>query len=145
MGWRVWRALRERPEIEFVLCDLPQGVRAIHASDGQHQAILVSRNLSPAERLAAVAHELVHVERGGSGHHPDAPATWGPAVAVEERRVNDIVARRLVPPDRLAEFVQRRLSAHDRVTAADVAEEFDVPQDVAERAMRLAQMEGRAA
>lgn len=137
MGWRPWRALRERPEIEFELCDLPDGVRAIHATDGDHEAILVSRGLSPAERLAALAHELVHAERGGSGHTLGAPATWGAAVALEEQRVDRIVAGRLVPHERLIDFVSRRLTAHERVTAADVAEEFGVPVGVAEQAMRL--------
>lgn len=145
MGWRPWRALRERSEIEFALTDLPEGVRAIHATDGRHQAILVSRRLSPADRLAALAHELVHVERGGSGHRPGAPAPLAEAVALEEQRVDRIVARRLVPSERLLAFVDRRLTAHDRVTAADVAEEFDVPIDVAERAMTLARQEGRVA
>lgn len=127
--------LRDRPEVEFVLCDLPAGVRAIHARRGPDRAILVSRALSPADRLAALAHELVHDERGSAGHDPHHPH-WAPCVAREERRVDDIVARRLVPPAELQAFVDATADI-EPVTALGVAEEFEVAEHVAERALDL--------
>jgi hypothetical protein len=133
--WRPWRALRERSTIEFMLCDLPPGVRAIYGRRGDDEAIIVNQTLTPAERLAAIAHELVHVERGGSGHCAGAPQSWGAVVAREEARVDRIVAERLVPLGRLADFVTARAEL-EGVTAEHAAEEFGVPADVAERAMR---------
>jgi hypothetical protein len=133
-----WRALRERPEIEFLLCDLPDGVKAIYAQRGDDRAILVSRRLGAAERLAAVAHELAHDDRGGGCHHPDLPPLLRVATVREEARVQAIVADQLVPPTALAEFVERR-SEVEHVVAWMVAEEFGVPADVASLALdRLA-------
>lgn len=130
-----WRTLRERPEIEYVLCDLPPGVKAIYATRGEDKAILINRSLGPAERLAALAHELVHDDHGGGCHHPDAPPLLHVATAREEARVHGIVADQLVPPDRLQDFVERR-SEFEYVLAHHVADEFDVPVDVADLALQ---------
>lgn len=135
MAERPWRTLRERPEIEFMLCPLPDGVRAIYATQGGHRAILVNRDLPPAERLAAIAHELVHDERGHAGHDPQAPEALRVAVAREECRVEQIVADQLVPPVELRAYVRRACTVGS-VRAQDVAEEFDCPIDVADRALR---------
>jgi Zn-dependent peptidase ImmA (M78 family) len=134
--WHPWRDVRERAQIEVVLCDLPVGVRAVYARRGPDEAILLDRQLSPVERRAALAHELVHAERGGSGHVVDAPAQWAPVVRREEARVDDIVAERLIPLGALAELVERRVDI-EPVTADVVASEFGVPVDAAERALRL--------
>lgn len=133
MAEKPWRTLRERPEIEFVLCDLPAGARAIYATRGGQRAILVSRHLDPAERLAALAHELVHDDRGGGCHALEGSDPV--ATAREELRVDRIVADQLVPQDRLADFVRRACTVGS-VRAFDVAEEFEVPVDVADRALR---------
>lgn len=143
MAERPWRMLRDRPEIEFLLCDLPPGVRAIHARRGEDRAILISRALSPADRLAALAHELVHDERGHAGHHPDHPH-WAPCVAREENRVDNIVAGRLLPPDELAVYVDV-LAEFEPVTALAVALEFDVPEHVAQRALEQLAEQRRSA
>jgi Zn-dependent peptidase ImmA (M78 family) len=134
VAWHPWRALRAREHLEVVVCDLPAGLRAVYASDGDDEAILLSRSLSRAERRAALAHELVHAERGGSGHAADAPDGWATVVAREEARVDDIVARRLVPLGSLRDLVERRAEV-EPITAEVAAGEFDVPAEVAARAM----------
>lgn len=91
-----------------------------------------------------MAHELVHDERGGGCHRADLPAHMRPEVAREERRVDDIVAARLVPLDDLEAFVAATVDAGDAVTAGDVAEAFEVPFEVADRAVRLLLLDQRA-
>lgn len=134
--WRPWRALRDRPDVDFVLADFPPGpVRALYVHQRDKHLILIDRSLCPAERLAALAHELAHIERGGAGHAPGLPDGLATLVAREEHRVDAIVACRLVPADELAAFVDRR-SEVGPVTTAMVGDEFGVPEQVAERAMQ---------
>lgn len=132
---RAWRTLRERSDIEFVLCDLPPGCRAIYATRDGHRAILVSRDLNPAERLAALAHELHHDTRGGGCHDPDLPPLLRVVTAKEERIVNGLVADELLPTYRLRPYVEARAEL-GMVLAREVAEDFDVPVDVADLALR---------
>lgn len=99
--------------------------------------ILLDRSLSDTQRRTVLLHELVHLERG-SVRHDGAPAAWEAVVAREEETVENIVADRLVPVGDLRAFVRRCLSIEDYVTALDVAHEFGVPVDVAERACRRA-------
>lgn len=135
MAERPWRVLRDRPEIELVLCDLPPGVKAIHAQRGEDRAILVSRSLDPAERLAAICHELHHDARGGGCHHPDAPPLLQVAAIREERRVDALVADDLLPPERLEPYVRQRAEL-GMVLAREVAEDFEVPIEVADLALQ---------
>ncbi|WCO68681.1 hypothetical protein PO878_08060 [Iamia majanohamensis] len=115
---------------------LPAGVRALCAvADDGHQAILVNRDLPPAERLAALAHELVHLERGGGCHRPGLHDRLRPLRAREEAQVDRIVARRLVPLDLLEAWAAARAEVGP-VTTRDVADEFEVPLAVALEAMR---------
>lgn len=142
--WRPWRDLAQRPDVDFALVDLPAGApRAIHASIGEVHVVLIDRSLSPAERLAALAHELVHHERGGSGHQPGLPEQLRPAVAREEVRVDRIAACRLVPFDELTEVVARVCEICGGVTAADVASEFGISEHLA--AVAIEQWLGRPA
>lgn len=128
--------LRARSEVEMIVCDLPAGMRALYACDGADHAILISRQLSPSERLAALAHELVHLDRGHAGHDPSMPETMRACVQREERRVDRIVAAQLVPLGELQRWVQRR-ALLEAVTVAMVAEEFDLAEHVAETALEL--------
>jgi hypothetical protein len=84
-----------------------------------------------------LAHELVHDERGGGADLPGMPSSWGDVVTRDEKTVDDEVARRLVPVDQLARFVAARCSLGEGGTAQDVADEFDVPVELAARALRL--------
>lgn len=113
------------------------GLRAIYATDGDDWVILVDRRLPAVERLAAIAHELVHHERGGGSDYPGRPDAWAPVVQREEHRVQDIVAERLVPRAELVAFVNSMLGVDMSVSAVEVAEAFEVPVDVAQQALQL--------
>jgi len=127
--------LRELQEVDFALVDLPAGLRAVCCERDGAVAILIDRRLAPVERLAALAHELVHLERGGSGYKPGIPPRLQALVAMEERRVDVVVADRLVPPMELLTLVDSR-SDVEPITAELVADEFGVPPHVAELALR---------
>jgi hypothetical protein len=125
-----------------VLVDgLPAGLRACYVQSGDEAVIAVDQHLTPPERDAAIAHERVHHERGGSGHRPDAPQGWGPVVAREEARVEAIVAQRLAPPHAVHQVVQRLGALGEAVTADGVADELGVAPWVAHEA--LAQLRER--
>lgn len=142
--WNPWRALRERDHIDLVMTDLRAG-DAIHATDGECSVILLGRHLDSAGRNAALAHELVHDERGGGAHMCGMPSSWAPVVAREEQAVEREVARRLVPADALATYVFTIADLGGTITVNDVAERFNVPQAVAELAMTMLLEERRKA
>lgn len=123
-----WRELWEREHLELVLDRLPAVAGgALYWPLGRRRALVaIDRQLGPRERADALTHELVHDERGGldmSG----LPA-WGAdrVEALEETLVWHQVARRRVPLDDLAVWVERVVADGQAVTAELVAEEFDV-------------------
>jgi hypothetical protein len=95
--------------------------------------ILVDDALGLEERRVALAHELVHDERGG----PLPSDVDQVLVAREERRVDDEVARRLAPADELFAVAFRADELGVGVEAWEVAEQLGVTTDVIERAVRL--------
>ena len=112
----------------FRLVDMPcEEIDALYVKRGDTRAILIGRHLDPVGRLAALAHELVHIERGGVDDCLD--------IGREERAVDRIVAERLVPADELEALVDVLIDLEGGVTAEMVASEFEVPVAVAERAM----------
>lgn len=123
VAWNPWRALRAREHIELVFHPIAAeagGGAYYRAPDGV-AVILLDKNLHRRDRNAILAHELVHDELGGG----------------REALVHKTVARRLVPLDELAAFVIRTANLGEAVTALEVAEQFDVPASVAERALAL--------
>lgn len=87
-AWHPWRALRVRhPDIEvFCYTTLPDRLMGMQ----QGASIWLCRSLTQVERRCTLTHELVHRERG--------PVPRGHAAAErEERIVNEITARRLIP------------------------------------------------
>lgn len=136
--WNPWRVLRGREHIVFELdptARLTGG--AFYARSGNRAAIVIDPALPQTQRRIALAHELVHDERGML-RLDGAPVPLEVMGGREERRVEAIVAERLVPDDDLAELVRRRGDV-EPITAAVVAEEFDVTVEVATAAMlRLA-------
>jgi hypothetical protein len=139
MAESVWGSIAHRGDINVRITNLPAecgGGSVVRRADGSIW-ILLDVALAATERRAALLHELVHLERG-SARHEGAPPAWQAIVAREEQRVDDAVAQRLVPDAELREFVARCLSLDRFVTALDVAQEFEVPVDVAERACRRA-------
>ena len=136
MSWNPWRALRSRTHIVFRLAVLPDAAQgAVYWPRGGRAAIIIDPRLPRAERNAALAHELVHDERGGGADHPGMPASWAPVVARDEAAVDQEVARRLVPPAELVRFCEVMALLDIGVTAHEVAEHFDVPPAVAGAAL----------
>lgn len=137
--WNPWAALRGRPELELGLVELPAVVGgAIYAPQDSWAVILIDASLSRRERKAALGHELVHHERGGGcPTNEEMPPAWDVILRRDELQVEAEVARRLVPLDELQSFVERMaLSELGGASASDIAEYFDVPEDVAISAVR---------
>ena len=138
MPWNPWRALRSREHILFGLGDLPNAAGGgVYARRHGRTIIMLDRQLTRTERNAALAHELVHDERGGGAWADGMPDSWRPRVAIDEKQVDREVARRLVPLDRLADMCDRLAHLGEGVTPWLVADEFDVPEDVAATALDL--------
>lgn len=127
-GWNPWRALRDRRQTTLVFSPIngADALASIDRSTGD-ETVILSPALDRTARRAALAHEVIHFERGILP-----PGTPELVVAREEHQVCEETARRLVPLDDLAEFVARTV---EPVTARVVADEFDVPSAVAGRAL----------
>src|SRR5689334_2606770 len=125
----------ETPPDVVLVEGLPGGLRGCYVTDGEAAVIAVDRNLPPAEREAAIAHEQAHHERGGSGHRRDAPPGWGAVVAREEARVERLVAQRLAPDPVVHQVVRRLGGLGEAVTAEGVADELGVARSVAHQAL----------
>jgi hypothetical protein len=127
--WNPWRALEDRPHIDLYYTRLR--CRGLLKAEEGKRVLLLDLELTSRERRCVLAHELVHDERGLLWRE-----TPDPLVAKEERAVCLEVARRLVPPFELMGFVRRRATVGP-VTVAQVADEFDVTEEVALLAMRI--------
>jgi hypothetical protein len=138
--WDPWSSLAERSHLIYDRVPLPPAVGgAVYWPTGHSAVILIDLREGRVRRRCLLAHELVHDERLGGCGAEYMPASWDAVVMREEGWVNDIVADRLVPPAALLAFCERIAGVGMGVTAADVAAEFDVTPDVAERALwRLA-------
>jgi hypothetical protein len=92
-AWDPWLDLSTRRHIVFELDRIAKiGGGAIYARRGDHAAIVIDPDLSARDQRAALAHELVHDERGGIADHAGAPGTWTAVVRREERTVDAIAA-----------------------------------------------------
>lgn len=140
MAWDPWRELERREHIAFARCPLPEATGGgvyVRWPNGR-AGVLVDGSRPCVEQTVALAHELVHDERGGACPCPDgAPEGWTQVARQEEARVARLVAERLVPADDLASHVERVTGLDEAVTTAGVAEEFGTT----ERAARLALLE----
>ena len=137
IAWNPWRDLRYRKHITLGFTDVPGRSDAVYVTwpDGG-AVVLIDRRLDRIHRNAALAHELIHDERGIDGHANDSDL-WKPVRARDEQQVDREVARRLVPLDELEQVVALAESQGVALEAWEVAEEFDVPLAVAERACYL--------
>jgi hypothetical protein len=126
-GWNPWAAARAVPHLEIWFADVPDGATWHRDHVGDHSTIDAAA--PRRQRRALLAHELVHVERG-VGY----PAATAATMEREEAIVRRVVAVRLVPLDALSELVARR-SDVEPITEVLVAEEFDVPEDIAREAL----------
>lgn len=137
--WRnPWAELRRRPHLVFGRAPLPADVDAVYWPRGDQAAVILDIELGRVERKAALAHELVHDERGGGVCLEGMPEMYATIARREELRVGRIAARHLVPVDELRAFIAARVSPElEGVTLLEIAEEFDVTEAVARRAVEL--------
>lgn len=135
--WNPWAALRAS-SVELWFAPL-QGERGRWTRRAEGDEILLDQSLDRRARQEVLAHELVHVERGVGW--PDATAA---TMEIEEERVWRIALRRLAPPAEVRSFLVRRGTAGP-VTVADLAEEFDLSADAAERVALLYAIAGGSA
>lgn len=131
-----WAELEARSHIRLgfeILGDL----QGLYAHRDGRAAILLDCDLDDRQLEAVLAHELVHDERGGGCASKGMPPSWNAVVAREEHHVEREVADWLVPADELVDFIRRHATAEEiGVTVWEVAEHFEVPDYVAERALR---------
>jgi len=132
-GWHVWGELRRRRHIDLEFDDLDGERGMIEDLPNGRRRITLDVGLDQVERRAVLAHELVHDERGILFTR----STPTLVVDKEEACVRDETARRLVPVDLLEDFVRWLIVDNGSATWRDVAEEFEVPRDVAQRALEL--------
>jgi hypothetical protein len=136
--WNPWAAVRERGDIIVLFQRVPGAPPAVHQLRGRTHVLLIDPAGGRVERNHLLAHELVHIERGGGcASHGWMPSAWGPVVRREEERVETIVAQRLVPVRALAQLAWKASELEGPLDAHVVAERFDVPIHVAERALWL--------
>lgn len=137
-SWHTWSDLGGRDHIAFAIRPLPKATGgAVHVRRGHRAAIVIDPGLTQIERRCALAHELVHDERGGGCDHEVMPDSWAAVVSREEQRVDDIAVARLVPADDLMRFCVEMETGCVHVTAHHVAEFFHVTASVARRALEL--------
>ncbi|HXH58429.1 ImmA/IrrE family metallo-endopeptidase [Iamia sp.] len=131
--WNPWRALRENEHLSLVFADLGEGRGRIEDHGDGTRTIYLDASLSRTERSAVLGHEVVHGELDllWTDDTPDHVVSRG------ERRVDQIVAERLVPADELAALIDRLVGIDVGVSSAEVAEHFDVPELVARRALQF--------
>ena len=91
--------------------------------------------LDRRRRRTALAHELIHDERGTGCDQRDAPATWAVVVGREEAAVDAEVVRRMVPAAELWAIAAARAELGDALLAWEVADEFDVDETTAHAAL----------
>jgi hypothetical protein len=127
-GWNPWAAAAGHAHLEIWFADVPHGATWHRTVDGD--VITIDAAAPRRERAALLAHELVHLERG-IGY----PVATAQTMQREEAIVRRETARRLVPPTELRALIDRR-SDVEPITAALVAEEFDVHEPVAAEALQ---------
>lgn len=129
--WNPWRALRERDDLVFGLCQLPAGIRGLYLPDSPKSFVLVDEGLDASWRNAVLAHELIHHERLGGCVLEGMPAAWSAMAAREEARVWREVARRLCPAEQLRGVAELARFNELPFETWEVADQFDVPHMVA--------------
>lgn len=137
--WNPWRELRARTHLVFGLVRLPNAVGGgvyWPYEDGT-AAVMIDDSLSQLERKMVLGHELVHDEEGGGIDLDGAPVAMNVLLGRLERRVNDEAARRFVPSEDLAQLVASIVDDGRGVEAWEIAEAFEVTDDVARRACDL--------
>lgn len=97
--------------------------------------MIIDDRLDRRSWRATVAHEAAHHERGGSAEHHGQPRTWDAVVERDELACDNQAARWVVPLDELVPWLAAR--GDEPTTIADIAEQWDVPEWIAEVAAAL--------
>jgi len=97
--------------------------------------VVLDPALDRRSRRVALAHELVHEERGGGCDAPGLPLALDVMVARDEAEVVREVARRLVPPAALRHLLEQRDELGLHVEPWEVADAFDVDDLTARAAL----------
>lgn len=135
--WNPWKTL---PHLDHVYVDfhasLPEGVQGLSCqSDNGTIAIALDANLGQNERCWTLAHELIHISRGGSCKRTPGATFWEAMTVKEEAHVNAVACDLVVPPRLLAVEVERALTLDEDPDLAEVADRFWVPKAVARYAL----------
>lgn len=136
MRWDPWAAAAQRSDLEIRFGSVPTGAAWYREPD--RDIIVIDHTADRRQRRAWLTHELIHIERSVGF-----PAATAATMEHEEAVVRRETARRLVPQDELASYI-RQYSRVENVTVALVAEQFDVPLDVAAEALKRAEAGDRA-
>jgi hypothetical protein len=134
-----WHELRARDDVVCGFVDLgpAEGDAFVRRLDDGRFLIGLGSHLTRRERRAALAHELEHLRRGGGAAYFGQRETWRPVVRRDENAVDREVALRLVPQPELATLARVMDDMGEILTPELVCEHFDVPPDVAFRALTL--------
>jgi len=123
-----------RPEIIEAEIDSAQ---AIYGVKEGRTFIIVDRKLSSVEKRCAIAHELGHDEHASLLNELDPRSESERMVNRRvEYRADKWAALNLIPQAELEEY----LSKQETVNAYDLAEHFEVTEEVAEFRMRLSRL-----
>lgn len=136
--WDPWEALRSRPHVELRYAPeaaLTGGAMLVTTRD--RAIVVLDPALGRRARRCALAHELIHEERGGGCDGYGLPVAWDDVVARDEAAVNREVAARLVPSPALRRLAHQRADVGDPLAAWEVADAFDVDDAVARLALSL--------
>lgn len=108
--WNPWRTLVEDYPDWRVISDYDLGPRLRGLTSFTRKRIWLCSTMTEVERDSTLAHELVHVERGEPPHDQVGARD-------EERIVEEITARRLIPFRALAKVMAERPDAIMRIWA----------------------------
>ncbi len=134
--WDPWVALRSRPHVHLRLDPEAALLGGAMLVTGPGMAfVVIDPALDQRSRRVALAHELIHEERGGGCDAPGLPPDLDVIVARDEADVIREVARRLVPPAALRRLLEQRHGLGLQVEAWEVAEAFEVDDATARSAL----------
>lgn len=133
VGWNPWAVLRTREHLELAWGWFTIGRGRIEQLATGRRRITLQADLGRRLRSQVLGHELVHDELDLLWP----PGTPSPLVQKGERLVERINAERTIPIGALEAFVRRRVESEIAVTALDVADEFDVTEELAHLALTL--------
>jgi hypothetical protein len=132
-GWNPWRELRGRRHLDLTWGYLSNGRGRIEERPRGRRRITLHPTLPRRERSEVLGHELLHDEYDLLWP----PGTPRALVQKGEVFIDRENARRSVPREALIGYLGRRAAAEMPVTVEDVAEEFDVTDDLARQALQL--------